>query len=432
MAKNAFVRGTVLHDVRGRLRYATSPDKQEHLEAYVDNMPKGGWLELSKYSRAQAELYHPGRKACEARELIIQLPNDLERFNPEKLATTLRDTFSQTHKVPCAVALHWNKAENNYHAHLIFSERTIRREKQGESIATRNTYFNAEGKRSTKKECVDENGELLPGCRFVKKGEVLSEGSQFGPKQNKFAQEEWMHKEKERLVEIFNINDRKGQWKVYDWKKDPHFPYIRIVKGDPEKLNAWRERENEWRRMYNNNIDRLIDSGEITEKQALELKLKAVEYKSRLRRARTQNKERWIENWEKRKERAAAEREYYYKLKKKSVFGLAVELALTVVGVDTVKLQTGVERTFDEREGDRWVTRHLKMYTDVKVQEMIDAVYRAAGRRAPSEEVLLRAAEGRPDAIALQIEIENDRKAISEEKKPPHVQQKDFQEAKEH
>lgn len=410
MTKNVCVIGTALTDVRGRIRYMTSPDKQEHMEAYVSNMPKGGWLELSKYSRHQAALYHPGEKVCEARELIIILPNDLSRFNAQNLAIALRDQFSAKHGVPCAVAVHWNKKKNNYHAHLVFSERAIHRQPQGISIATRNTYFDANGKRSNKKDCLDELGSLKPGCRFVKKGEALSEGSRFGPKKNIFAQEEWMRAEKQRMVDFFNANSRDETWKVYDWKNDPHFPYLRIVKGDPAGLNAWRERENEWRRTYNDNIDRLINVGDLTVKEALQLKFKAMENKSRLRRERAENRKRWVEQWQKAQARTVAEREYFRSLRKKSAFGLAVELALAIAGVDVVKLQSGTERVMRDNKS-------IKAYHDVKIQEMADEVYRASGKKTPSEEIMLRTAAGEMEAKLLQSEAQKQRNLQSAREK---------------
>lgn len=403
MAKNAFVRATVLTDVRGRLRYATSPDKQEHLEAYVDNMPTGGWLELSKYSRQQAALYHPGEKVCEARELIIGLPNDLSRFNAQKLSIVLRDEFSNKHRVPCAVAIHWNTAENNYHAHLIFSERSIYREKNGQSVAKRNTYFDAAGKRSTKKECLDELGNLKEGCRLVKKGEALSEGSRFGAKKNIFAQEGWMRAEKERLVKFFNANVKDGEWKVYDWKTDPHFPLIRIIKGEPAALTAWKERENEWRKKYNETIDKLIESKEITVDEALQLKFKYQEQKSRLRREKAKNKQIWMEEWKAKKDRMTAEREYFYKLQKKSLFGLTFELALMIAGVDVVKRCAGVEAVL----GDN---KPIKAYHDEKIQKMIDDMYVASGRTPPSERIKEGRIKNDIEVKLLDIELEKAKK----------------------
>lgn len=403
MAKNVFVMGTALTDVRGRLSYASSPDKQEHLEAYVSNMPKGGWLELSKYSRQQAALFNHGKKVCEARELIIGLPNDLSRFNPQKLAIILRDEFSKKHKVPCAVAIHWNTAENNYHAHLIFSERSIYRKKVGESIATRNTYFDADGKRSNKKDCVDELGNLKPGCRLVKKGEALSEGSQFGAKKNIFAQEEWMREEKERLVEFFNANTRGEEWKVYDWKTDPHFPLVRIKKGEPAALTAWKERENEWRIKYNETIDKLIQEGKITVEEALKLKFKHQEQKSKLRREKAENKRIWMEEWKAKKDRMAAEREYFYKLQRKSVFGLAFELALMIAGVDVVKRCTGVEAVLKDN-------KPIKAYHDEKIQKMIDDMCIASGRKPPSERLRESRLRNDIEVKLLDIELEKSKK----------------------
>lgn len=377
MAKNVFVRATVLHDVRGRIEYASSPDKQEHLMAYVSNMPKGGWAELSQLSRQRVAAYHPGKKVCEARELIIEFPNKLSEEDSMRLAINLRNDFSNNYLVPCTVAMHWNKSKNNYHAHLIFSERKIRREAYGESVATRNTYFNAQGKRSTKKDCLDENGELLPGCRLVKKGALLSEGSRFGAKNNRFAQEEWLHEEKERIAAWFNKRLGEEEWKVYDWKTDPHFPLVRIKKGEPAALTAWKERENEWRKEYNKVVDEMIENKEITFEEALRAKFKHQEQKARLRRERAANKQKWIKEWEAKKDRMAVEREYFAALRKKSLLGLAFELSLMIAGVDAVKRCTGVETVLIRN-------KPIKAYHDEKIQKMIDDMYVAAGKESPS------------------------------------------------
>ena len=406
MERNVFVRATALTCTRGRIAYMTSPNKQEHLEAYVSNMPKGGWLELSKYSRHQAALYNPGDKVCEARELMIMLPNSFALYNAQHLAIRLRDDFSNRYRVPCAVAIHWNKAENNYHVHLVFSERSIHRQVQGTSVATRNTYFDANGKRSAKKECLDELGNLKPGCRFVAKGEALSEGSRFGTKKNMFAQEEWLHQEKQRMVDFFNAYDRHDTWKVYDWKSDPHFPYVRIYKGETEDLqrfNAWSECENAWRHAYNDTVDRLIETGELTPQEALELKFKTLEYKRRLRRERAENRRRWEEEWSQRRERAAAERQYACSLRQKGTLGLLFEAALVIAGVDTVKLRTGVERPISYSQVP------IKAYRDPKVQAMVDSMYKTVDKDPPFEELQKLAAGGNLEAKMVLSEIEKKR-----------------------
>ena len=403
MAKNVFVRATVLKNARGRLAYISSPDKQEHLEAYVSNMPKGGWKELSEYTRQQAALYHPGEGWCEARELIYMLPNELSSKDPKQLAIKIRNDFSEKYKVPCALAIHWNKEENNFHAHVLFPERSIYRQPQGRSIATRDTYFDANGKRSTKKACVDESGQLLPGCRLVKKGEALKEGSRFGPKKNIFAQEEWLRAEKQRMADFYNQLERGKGWKVYDWKKDPHFPMLRIVKGDPPALNAWRERENEWRQHYNTSIDRLISDGSLTPEEALKLKLKTMEQRSRLRRERAASRRLWFEQYSQIRDRSRAEWEYSRELKKKGLLGLTIELALLCAGVDVVKLHTGVASVETEEP------RPIIAYRDWKVQNMIDDLYRSVGKETPSERLLRHAAEGNVEARILANELEKER-----------------------
>ena len=384
MKKNGFIRATALTNVVGRIDYISNPKRQEHLVAFYDNMPANGWKELSKISRAQAS-YNAGKKVCEARELIVMIPNEMAKYKPDQVAKVYADQFTEQYGVPCSAAIHWNKKKNNYHAHLVFSEREILKE-QKVSIATRNTYFDAQGKRSSKKLCVGSDGKLLPGCRFVAKGENLSEPALFSSKYSFFARPDWLRAEKQRQIAFVNKYITGEKWQVYDWKSNPHLPYIRTQKGEPAGLRAWKERENDRRREFNESIDKLLTSGELTSEQALELKYEYIRRSRELKKARMAARELWVKEWKGYSDRRRAEYEYMKSLRNKSTLALACELALMIAGVDMVKLKTGIEKTAPSG-------RTIKVYPDKRVQAMIDDMYIAAGKKTPSELALMRKAE---------------------------------------
>lgn len=380
MDKIGFIRATALTDVVGRIDYISNHKRQEHLMAFYDNMPTNGWGELGKYSKAKAS-YNVSKTVWEARELIIMIPNEMAIYNPEELAKTYAELFTRKYKVPCAAAIHWNKAENNYHAHLVFSERKIL-EQSKVRIATRNTYFDAQGKRSTKALCTGNDGNLLDGCRLVAKGENLSEESFFGSKYNFFARPEWLREEKQRQIDFVNKYIEGDKWIVYNWNTNPHLPYIRINKGESAGLTLWKEHENDLRKEYNNTLDRLLKLGDITEEQALNLKFEHMRQKKKLQQEKRKSRELWNEQWQNYAIREKAENEYVKSLRKKQCFILLCELLLILAGVDVVKLQTGVEKATPGM-------KKIKVYPDKQVQAMIDEMCIAARKKTPSEHAMI-------------------------------------------
>lgn len=82
------------------------------------------------------------------------------------------ETFHKRYGVECSAALHHNKAKTNYHIHLVFSERKMLEQPEVQ-VATRNMFYDEQGKhRRTKKEVLDEQGNLRAGCSIIPKGEV--------------------------------------------------------------------------------------------------------------------------------------------------------------------------------------------------------------------------------------------------------------------
>lgn len=81
--------------------------------------------------------------------------------------------------------------KNNYHIHLIFSERKLLDEPV-EKIATRNMFYDENGKHvRTKKEILDEAGLLRKGCKIIHKGEVY-ERNLFTIKDSRFKSDSFL------------------------------------------------------------------------------------------------------------------------------------------------------------------------------------------------------------------------------------------------
>ena len=152
-----------LHNVRGRITYISSHTKQENLYAVYETTDRHYWTELARFNQQEFLKSGTEGKCIEARELII--------------------------------ALHHNKRKTNYHIHLIFSERELLPEPI-EKIATRNMFYNEQKKHvRTKKEILDDSGNVRKGCKIIKKGEVY-ERTLFTAKNKLFKQEHYLDEAK--------------------------------------------------------------------------------------------------------------------------------------------------------------------------------------------------------------------------------------------
>ena len=125
--------------------------------------------------------------------------------------------FASGHE--CIAALHHNKRKTNYHIHLIFSERNLLEEPE-EKIATRNMFYDEKGKHvRTKKEILDEEGNVRPGCKIVKKGEVY-EKTIFSKKNERFKSEKFLDQAKHSYTDLIYslVRDEKSKLAVFDKK----------------------------------------------------------------------------------------------------------------------------------------------------------------------------------------------------------------------
>ena len=142
-------------------------------------------------------------KCIEGREFIIALPESFVEYKADDVVRLFTDSFHKRYGVECSAALHHNKKMTNYHIHLVFSERKML-EHPEVKIATRNMFYDERGKhRRTKKEILDEQGNLRAGCSIILKGEVY-ESHIFTKKDEWFKNDAFTRGIKEMFTEIIN------------------------------------------------------------------------------------------------------------------------------------------------------------------------------------------------------------------------------------
>lgn len=205
MQRNSFIQISKLTNVSGRITYISSKAKQENLYAtYTTVSERSFWRELAKCNQESFRQSGTEGRCIEARELIIALPESFVHYEPEYLLKRFTDHFKQKYKVECISALHHNKRKTNYHIRLIFAERQLL-DKQIEKIATRNMFYDERGKhRRTKKEILDENGNIRKKCKVIKKGKVY-ERNLFTKKNELFKADGFLDEVKRLYTDLINV-----------------------------------------------------------------------------------------------------------------------------------------------------------------------------------------------------------------------------------
>ncbi|MFR7842855.1 MAG: MobA/MobL family protein [Gallintestinimicrobium sp.] len=169
----------------------------------------------------------------------------------------------------CIAALHHNKSKTNYHIHLIFSERKLLDEPVAK-IATRNMFYDENGKHvRTKKEILDEAGQLRKGCKIIPKGEVY-ERTLFTIKDSRFKNDRFLDEVKRSYTDLINIYVKgdKQKLRVFD-RNGVYLPTKKIGKNNPKAEQI--RTDNQYRTMWNQTVDRALISG-VPEEQILEVK----------------------------------------------------------------------------------------------------------------------------------------------------------------
>lgn len=249
-----------LPDVRGRITYISSHSKQENLYAVYETTDRHYWTELAKCNQRDFQKSGTEGKCIEAREFIIALPESFpDLFDPDKLLQLFTDRFKEKYGVECVAALHHNKRKTNYHIHLIFSERELLPEPI-EKTATRNMFYDEQGKHArTKKEILDENGNVRKGCKIIKKGEIY-ERNIFTAKNKLFKQGDFVDEVKHFYTDLINtlVKNDKEKLHVFD-ENGLYLATKKIGKNNPKAEQI--QTDNEYRMRWNREVDRAIVSG---------------------------------------------------------------------------------------------------------------------------------------------------------------------------
>ena len=257
--RHSFIQMTKLSNVRGRITYISSHAKQEHLYAVYETTERSYWTELARCSQQEFKKSGVEGNCIEARELIIALPESLyEQGMPDMLLKSFTDKFKEKYGVECVAALHHNKRMTNFHIHLIFSERQLLAEPVIK-IATRNMFYDEHGNHvRTKKEILDEAGNIRKRCKVVGKGEVY-EKKLFTSKNTRFKQEDFLDEVKLFYTRMINhwVTDEKDRLTVFD-RNGPYLATKKIGRNNPKAEQI--EQDNKLRMDWNREVDRAIIS----------------------------------------------------------------------------------------------------------------------------------------------------------------------------
>lgn len=269
MQRNSFIQMSKLSNVRGRITYISSHAKQENLYAVYETTERSFWRKLALCNQHEFQKSGTEGKCIEARELIIALPEDLVQYEPEYVLEQFTKHFRYRYGVECISALHHNKAKTNYHIHLIFSERKLLDEPIVKT-ATRSMFYDESGKRvRTKKEILDENGNVRKKCKIIKKGEIYDK-MLFTVKDKRFKQEGFLEEVKQDFTAFINtfVFDEKKKLAVFD----KHSPYLATKKIGKNNPRAEQIKTDNWARTeWNRTVDRALVEG-ISRDEVLKIK----------------------------------------------------------------------------------------------------------------------------------------------------------------
>ena len=273
MPRHTFVQQTKLSDVNGRIDYISNPERQEHLYAFCSSVEPIIWEILARQNQMEFKKSGANGKCIEARELVIALPESLQNYDPEQLLREFMIAFQKEYPVPCAAAVHHNKSMTNYHIHLIFSEREILEEVKVKT-ATRAMFYNEEKKHvRTKKEILDENGNVRPGCVIIPKGEPYSITG-FDVKNKDFKSKAFIRNVKVLFTELINdyVKDEHEKLQVFQ-EGGPYLATKKIGRNNP--LENEIRADNQLRQEWNSVVDEAITIG-IPEEKILQAKKETI------------------------------------------------------------------------------------------------------------------------------------------------------------
>ena len=261
IGRHSFIRQNKLSDVAGRIDYISNPKRQEHL--YATYQTEGAtpefWKNLARENQLDFKASGTAGKCIEGREFIIALPESFVEYKTDDVVRLFTDSFHKRYDVECSVALHHNKKMTNYHIHLVFSERKML-EHPEVKIATRNMFYDEQGKhRRTKKEILDEQGNLRAGCSIIPKGEVY-ESHIFTKKDEWFKSDAFTREVKEMFTEIINSHLKEESEKLSVFQQGGvYLATKKIGKNNPKEAEI--RADNAVRQEWNRTVDVALVEG---------------------------------------------------------------------------------------------------------------------------------------------------------------------------
>ena len=243
----------------GRISYISSEAKQEHLYATYETQPREYWRELAKENRDDFFRSGTDGTCIEAREFIIALPEVYykEGIDPNELLRYFAEEFKKEYGAECVAALHHNHDMTNYHIHLIYSERD-KLDEPVKKIASRNMFFDPDGRHLRTKKEATIDGELMPGYTMVPKGEVY-EQHLFDKKKPIFKQKNFTEQAKRFFTDLMNEPLREDLQLQMFPKNSPYLTTKKIGKNNP-KAKEIRE-NNKLRKRWNDQVDHAVRYG---------------------------------------------------------------------------------------------------------------------------------------------------------------------------
>ena len=252
IGRHSFIRQSKLSDVAGRIDYISNPKRQEYLYAtyQTEGVTPKFWKNLARENQLDFKASGSAGKCIEGREFIIALPESFVQYRADDVVGIFTETFHKRYGVECTAALHHNKAKTNYHIHLVFSERKML-EQSEVKIATRNMFYDEQGKhRRTKKEVLDEQGNLRAGCSIIPKGEVY-ESHIFTKKNEWFKNKAFTKEVKELFTDTINryVKEESEKLSVFQ-QGGVYLATKKIGKNNPkaEEIKADNAARQEWNR----------------------------------------------------------------------------------------------------------------------------------------------------------------------------------------
>ncbi|MDU4952178.1 MULTISPECIES: MobA/MobL family protein [Clostridium] len=255
----------------GRIDYISNPKRQEYLYAtyQTEGATSEFWKNLARENQLDFKASGSAGKCIEGREFIIALPESFVQYSADDVVRLFTETFHRRYDVECSAALHHNKTKTNYHIHLVFSERKMLQQPEVK-IATRNMFYDGQGNhRRTKKEILDEQGNLRAGRSIISKGEVY-ESHIFTKKEEWFKNKAFTKEVKELFIHTINCYVKEDAEKLSVFQQGGvYLATKKIGKNNPkaEEIKV----DNATRQEWNRTVDVALVEG-VPEEDILKIK----------------------------------------------------------------------------------------------------------------------------------------------------------------